>query len=256
MKKTIITVTAIIMILSVLFTTLCYAEGGEGWYIIKHGNCTPSFPKSERFLSEHACYAIDKRSAEAGERVLYLTFDAGYENGNVERILDTLKEERVPAAFFILSNLITKNSELVKRMFEDGHTVCNHTKNHRSPTKLTNEEIEANLSELERQCYDITGYEMPKFFRYPEGYYNERTALTLEGLGYKTFFWSLAYADWDNERQPSVETAIKILTENIHPGAIVLLHPTSKTNADALPRLISAWREMGYRFGRLDDIAG
>ncbi|MBR7117252.1 MAG: polysaccharide deacetylase family protein [Clostridia bacterium] len=256
MKKNILTIISLTVILSVLLTSLCYAEGGEGWYIIKQGNNTPAFPKSERFLSEHACYAMDKRSAETGDKVLYLTFDAGYENGNVERILDTLKREEVPGAFFILSNLVKKNPELVKRMFEDGHTVCNHTKNHRSPTKLTDEEIEANLSELERLCYDATGYEMTKFFRYPEGYYNERTALTLEKLGYKTFFWSLAYSDWDNGRQPSVESAIKILTENIHPGAIVLLHPTSQTNRDALPMLISAWRAMGYRFGRLEDIVG
>ena len=230
-------------------------ERGAGWYISKREGGTPGFPSDADFLNQHACYFIDEACEKSGDKVIYLTFDAGYENGNVERVLDVLKEQSVPGAFFILSNLINKNTNLVKRMFEEGHLVCNHTTNHKAIPTLSAEEVQNNLSRLEELCYEKTGYTMSKYFRYPEGFYSKESALLLESLGYKTVFWSIAYADWDNARQPSREYAIKALTKQTHPGAVVLLHPTSKTNADILEEMIDIWRDMGYRFGTLDELA-
>lgn len=238
-----------------LITVSVSADAGHGWYISKRGaGITPGFPGDSDFLSEHSCYFIDRKCSESGEKVIYITFDAGYENGNISRILDTLCDKGVPAAFFVLSNLIIKEPNLVRRMIDEGHLVCNHTRKHKSVPNLTPDETRAELESLEQLCYEQTGYEMPKYFRYPEGNYSKQSALVLEKMGYKTFFWSVAYADWDNEKQPACEYAIEALKKQTHPGAVVLLHPTSATNADIMENIIDIWRGMGYRFGTLDEL--
>ena len=253
--KAIVKTISITVVISALLTLTVSAQSGQGWYIVKRDGGSPGFPSDAGFLKEHSCYFIDQASADSGDKVLYLTFDAGYENGNVEKILDTLKAESVPAAFFILSNLIVKNTELVSRMFDEGHLVCNHTANHRSVPTLSREQTGENLSRLEDLCLEKTGRKMSRYFRYPEGVYSKESVLLLEELGYKTFFWSIAYADWDNAKQPSREHAKSALVRQTHPGAIVLLHPTSETNASILGEMIAEWRAMGYRFGTLDELA-
>ncbi|MBQ2718600.1 MAG: polysaccharide deacetylase family protein, partial [Clostridia bacterium] len=183
------------------------------------------------------------------------TFDAGYENGNVEKILDVLKEEGVPGAFFILDNLILRNEALVRRMGDEGHLVCNHTLRHRDMTRVTDEAaFLKELTALEDLYRERCGREMAKYYRPPEGRFNEENLKMAQKNGYKTIFWSIAYADWDNDRQPSCDAAVKKLLDNTHNGAIVLLHPTSSTNAAILPTLIKAWRAEGYRFGTLDEL--
>ena len=188
------------------------------------------------------------------EKVIYLTFDAGYENGNVARILDTLKKHEVEGAFFILENLINRNPELVTRMKDEGHLVCNHTSKHKDLTKCKKEEIEKEIGSLETLYKEKIGGEMAPFFRPPEGKFDEKSLETVKKMGYTTVFWSLAYADWDNDKQPSSDFAQKILCENIHNGAVILLHPTSKTNADILDTLITKWKAEGYRFGSLTEL--
>ena len=239
----------------VIFTGIvCSADNSYNWYIKKNGNNTPGFPENSDFVSAHNGFYIDKNAAENGEKIIYLTFDAGYENGNIEKILDIMKEENVTGAFFILTNLIKKHPDLVKRMAEDGHLVCNHTSNHKDMTKLTKEEMLCNLERLELQYKECTGLDMEKIFRFPEGKYNEECILTCEEAGYKTVFWSMAYDDWDNARQPSKEIAKRKLLDTTHSGAIVLLHPTSRTNADILCDLIKEWKNQGYTFGNLSDL--
>lgn len=253
MKKTSKFIALLLVLVNTMFITL-RAESGESWYIIKRGGDCPKFPANYSYLTEHGCYGMDESHYANENKVLYLTFDAGYENGNIEKTLDILKRENVPGAFFILSNLLNKNTDLVKRMVNEGHTICNHTKNHKDMTKLTKEEMAANLKALEELCYQKTGYIMPKFFRYPEGHYSTDTILTAEDLGYKTFFWSMAHADWDNSNQPNPEKAIASLKSTTHPGAIILLHPTSSTNVKILGELIRWWKSEGYSFGTLDEL--
>ncbi len=251
--KQCVKIISVILILFMLLNTTALADECLGWYIVKKGNSTPGFPSTEQ-IDKLNGYYIDKKSAENNEKVLYITFDAGYENGNVSKILDILKDNSVPAAFFILSNIINKNSDVVKRMFEEGHLVCNHTKNHKNMATLTNEEMAANLRTLEDLCYKKTGYKMEKYFRFPEGRYDYRTLKCASDLGYSTFFWSLAYADWDNSKKPNKEQSIERIISNTHPGAIILLHPTSQINVEILPSLIIRWHEMGYTFGTLHDL--
>ena len=222
------------------------------WYFKKNDSHEqPPLDSCLEFIKKQDGYYLDEGCKE---KVIYLTFDAGYENGNVEKILDTLKAEKVPAAFFLLDNIILKNTDLVLRMVDEGHLVCNHTKNHKNLSSADEEEIRRNLTALEKIYEEKTGREMSKYFRFPEGSYSIEALKSIERLGYKTVFWSFAYEDWDNNRQLSRDKAIRKIIDGTHNGAVMLFHPTSSTNADIMPELISRWRDMGYRFGTLDQL--
>lgn len=184
--------------------------------------------------------------------VLYLTFDAGYENGCMPQILDTLKAHQVPAAFFLVGDYLEMRPDLVKRMAEEGHIVGNHTWTHPDMTKLSNRDaFAAELEQVEDLYREITGLEPEKFYRPPRGDYSQENLELAKELGYKTVFWSLAYADWDNNAQPSAETAFSKLLPRTHNGAVILLHATSKTNAAILDELLTRWEDMGYTFAPL-----
>ena len=187
------------------------------------------------------------------QKVLYLTFDAGYENGCTAKILDTLKKHDVKAAFFLVGNFIEKNADLVRRMGEEGHIVGNHTMHHYDMSKLSDKAAFAKeLQDLEALYKEVTGQEMPRFYRPPQGIYSEENLKMAQELGYKTVFWSLAYVDWNNDAQPTKEQAFAKLLPRTHDGAVVLLHSTSKTNAEILDELLAKWKEMGYAFESLD----
>ena len=189
------------------------------------------------------------------EKVLYLTFDAGYENGCTAKILDTLKEKQVPAAFFLVGNYIRQSPDLVRRMVAEGHTVGNHTMHHYDMSRLSDKAaFSKELTDLEALYEETVGQELPKFYRPPQGIYSEENLKMAQELGYKTLFWSLAYVDWNNDSQPTREAAFAKLLPRTHNGAVVLLHSTSKTNAEILGELIDKWKEAGYRFGTLDEL--
>ena len=189
------------------------------------------------------------------EKVLYLTFDAGYENGCTAQILDVLKANQVPAAFFLVGNYIEKNPDLVRRMVNEGHIVGNHTMHHKDMSKLTDEAAFAKeLQDLEALYQETVGKPMPKYYRPPQGIYSQDNLRLAQKLGYRTVFWSLAYVDWNNDSQPTREQAFKKLLPRTHPGAVILLHSTSKTNAEILGELIEKWKAEGYRFGTLEEL--
>lgn len=189
------------------------------------------------------------------QQVLYLTFDAGYENGCTEKILDTLKQHEIKAAFFLVGNYIQRNADLVRRMTEEGHIVGNHTMHHYDMSKLTDKAAFAKeLQDLESLYKETTGREMPKYYRPPQGIYSEENLKMAQELGYKTVFWSLAYVDWNNEAQPTKEEAFAKLLPRTHSGAVVLLHSTSQTNAAILDELLTKWESQGYRFGSVEEL--
>lgn len=187
--------------------------------------------------------------------VLYLTFDAGYENGCTEKILDVLKKHQVPAAFFLVGNYMEKNADLVRRMVDEGHIVGNHTMHHYDMSKIGSKEtFIKELQELEVLFTGITGKTLPKYYRPPQGVYSRENLEMAKELGYKTVFWSLAYVDWNNDRQPTKEQAFAKLLPRVHNGAVVLLHSTSQTNAEILDELLTKWKEMGYTFASIDGL--
>lgn len=192
------------------------------------------------------------------EKKLYITFDAGFENGNTEKILDALKKHGVKATFFLVGNYFETQPELVKRMAAEGHTVGNHTYSHPDMSKIADEASFQNELEKNARLYkDITGEEMPKLYRPPQGKFCESNLKMAQKLGYHTVFWSLAYVDWYESDQPTKEEAFGKLLPRAHPGAVVLLHSTSKTNGDILDELLTKWEEAGYTFGDLEsDLSG
>ena len=255
MPKKIICALLLIICIINTFTLTASAASSYEWYVKRNGNRRPESPIEESLLNKYNSYYIDNKLSDSSEvKKLYLTFDSGYENGNTEKILNVLKEKNVPAAFFILDRIPLKHKELLYRMKSEGHTVCNHTKNHKDISQMSAEEIKNNLLDLERIYEEKTGEKLSKYFRFPEGKYSEESLSVIKELGYKTIFWSLAYADWDNTKQPDPNKAMKIILDNTHNGAVILLHPTSETNAKILPQLIDEWRSQGYTFGTLDEL--
>lgn len=203
------------------------------------------------YLKEFNAYYAE----QTDDKVLYLTFDAGFENGNTAPILDALKKHNAPAAFFLVGNYISTSPDLVKRMVSEGHIVGNHTFHHPDMSKIsTKEAFDKELSDLEKLYEETTGQKMKKFYRPPQGKYSEANLKMADEAGYKTVFWSLAYVDWYEDKQPSKDEAFKKLLGRIHPGAIVLLHSTSKTNGEILDELLTKWEEMGYSFKSLEEL--
>ena len=191
------------------------------------------------------------------EKKLYLTFDAGYENGCTAQILEILKKHNVKAAFFLVGNYMEKNADLVRQMVRDGHIVGNHTMHHPDMSKISDfDAFTKELQDLEQLYREITGEEMPKYYRPPQGNFSEENLKMAQRLGYKTVFWSLAYVDWKNDAQPTAEYAFSKLLPRTHNGAVVLLHSTSQTNAKILDELLTKWETMGYTFGTLEELFG
>ena len=226
-------------------------ETGNWGLSFQAEGAAPIGPANSATLSKYdAAYLGD-----TAEKVLYLTFDAGYENGCTARILDVLKAHDVPAAFFLVGNYMEKNADLVRRMVEEGHIVGNHTMHHHDMSKLSDRAAFAKeLTDLEVCFKEITGKELPKYYRPPQGTYSEENLRMAQELGYKTVFWSLAYVDWLNNDQPTREQAFGKLLPRTHNGAVVLLHSTSATNAEILDELLSKWKEMGYRFASVEEL--
>lgn len=189
------------------------------------------------------------------EKVLYLTFDCGYENGNTEKILDALHKHNAKATFFVVGHFLESAPDLVKRMKEEGHMVGNHTWHHPDMDTIAEEaKFREELDLVAAKYKEITGEELNHFYRPPQGKYNLNNLAMAKKLGYQTIFWSLAYVDWNVDAQPTKEEAFSKLTGRVHPGAVVLLHNTSKTNGEILDELLTKWEEMGYHFGTLEDL--
>ena len=205
---------------------------------------------SEDLAWYDACYV-----GSDDEKVIYLTFDCGYENGNTEPILDALKKHDVQATFFVVGHFLETAPEMVKRMVEEGHTVGNHTYHHPDmPTISDQEAFRKELDDVAALFAEITGTELSSYYRPPQGKCNVENLRMAQEMGYHTIFWSLAYVDWDQDNQPGHEEAFSKLTGRVHPGAVVLLHNTSRTNGEILDELLTRWEEMGYTFRPLSEL--
>ncbi len=237
-----------------LLNTNVYGQNGrQNWFFKSNGsNQRPEILGGSSLPSDYGALYIGPE----GDKTVYLTFDAGYSNENVEKTLDVLADHDVKAAFFILPGIIKNSPDVVKRMAEDGHILCNHTSTHKDMSRVTDiEEFKSELEDAENCCRDRLGLEMTKYFRPPEGAFSEKTLEFCKTLGYTPVFWSFAYADWDNAKQPNPEKAKQKIMDSVHDGMVMLLHPTSKTNADILDFVISELKSQGFSFGTLDDLA-
>jgi len=222
-----------------------------GWGIPKKGqNEVQPFPGAEydQIVRDNDSYYI----GDAEEQAIYLTFDCGYENGNLPAILDALRDEGVPALFFLTGHFMETEPELVLRMVNEGHLVGNHTYDHPNLTKVSKERFMDEMKRAEDKFFEITGTQMSKYLRPPEGCFNQTMLDWAKEAGYYTILWSLAYVDWHVDSQKGGEHAQTQVMNRIHPGAIILLHSTSSDNADAMSGLLPALKNAGYDFKSLD----
>ena len=233
-------------------TTVSVSGGIDNWGLsFPEPGKTPVGNVDQATLAEYDAYYV----GDTQKPVIYLTFDAGFENGCTEQILDVLKKHNTPAAFFLVGSYIRDHSDLVKRMVAEGHIVGNHTNTHPDMSAIDNmADFEAELQAVENYYKEIIGTDMPGFYRPPQGKYSESNLHQAKDLGYKTVFWSLAYVDWYENDQPTREQAFAKLLPRIHNGAIVLLHSTSQTNAAILDELLSEWEGQGFSFASLNDL--
>jgi len=220
------------------------------WYFIRNGDHTPPGAMRTFDIKQFGARYL----GDTDKKIIFLTFDEGYENGHTGGILDTLALYGVRAAFFLTKPYIKANPELCARIVTEGHIAANHSVSHRSFPTLSDDEIELELTGCADYFEEVIGAPMCMFFRPPEGNYSARTLYTTHGLGYKTVFWSFAYEDWNVDRQPGAEAAYKNVMNGLHNGAVLLLHAVSSSNAEALPDIITSARELGYEFGSLYEL--
>ena len=227
-----------------------FNSSGTGWGLVRKKNSPPDVDiKGSTLLEENCGYYIDKKQPKA----IYLTFDEGYENGFTAKILDVLQAQKVPAAFFVTGPYLKNQSELIKRMIDEGHIVGNHTVNHLNLPKQTAETVQKELGELNDMCESMYGTSM-HYMRPPEGEYSEKVLKVAQDMGYKTIMWSFAYKDWDVNNQKGADYAFSQITPYLHDGEIMLLHAVSSDNAAALERVIEYAKGEGYEFRSLDEL--
>lgn len=240
-----------IMLLLILTTTLQVNAKGFGWgYTKGEEGELPEIGSYREMLEEYGAYYADL----SGEKNIYLTFDNGYEEGYTPQILDVLKEQEVPATFFITGHYVETEPSLVRRMVDEGHIIGNHSYHHPDFSILTKDAMEKELEDLAEKVSEITDQDELKYLRPPRGIFNEETLEWAQELGYIHIFWSLAFKDWETANQKGWEYAYEEVMEQVHPGAIVLLHTVSEDNAEALEKLITDLKEEGYRFKSLDEL--
>ena len=230
-----------------------YSNAKLAWYMVRNENHEPTGCDETIDIYKYAGYHVDKK-AKASDKVLYLTFDCGYDNGYTEQMLDVLKKHNVPACFFVTQTYIRDNIELTKRMKEEGHQVGNHTVTHPSMPEESYEEILEEVTGCADYMVEATGYAMDPYLRPPMGEYSERTLKITQDLGYKNIFWSMAYMDYDVNNQPGVDYVTAHFEKYHHNGAIILMHNVSSSNAGALETVIINMKAKGYRFASLNEL--
>ncbi|MDD3428972.1 MAG: polysaccharide deacetylase family protein [Oscillospiraceae bacterium] len=233
-------------------TPVAVAASNYEWGLSFQEKNQPPVPNlsAEKLRPYDAFYCGDST-----QKRLYLTFDAGYENGNTALIMDALKKHNAPGTFFVVGTYIKECPDLVKRMVDEGHAVGNHTYHHPNMTQKSKEDFQEELNSVSTLFEETTGKAISPFYRPPEGKFSDENLQWAQEMGYSTIFWSLAHVDWDPDNQPSKEKAFSKLIPRTYNGAIVLLHATSSTNATILDELLTEWEEMGYTFGTLSELS-
>ena len=228
------------------------AQGIERWWLKRNENHQTPEVSDYIDLSKYDAYYVNPKCKK---KKIFLTFDCGYENGFTPKILDVLKKQKVVAAFFVTKPFIREGRELIRRMKKEGHIVGNHTVHHKSMPTLSDRDNKQEIIDCAEYCKEATGYEMDHFIRPPMGEYNEKTLKLTKSMGYKTIFWSMAYVDFDVNKQPGKQYVVEHFKKYTHNGAIPLMHNVSQSNAEALDEVITNLKKEGYQFESLKNLS-
>ncbi len=227
-------------------------QGIERWWLKRNENHQTPEVSDYIDLSKYDAYYVNPKCKK---KKIFLTFDCGYENGFTPKILDVLKKQKIVAAFFVTKPFIREGRELVRRMKKEGHIVGNHTVHHKSMPTLSDRDNKQEIIDCAEYCKEATGYEMDHFIRPPMGEYNEKTLKLTKSMGYKTIFWSMAYVDFDVNKQPGKQYVVEHFKKYTHNGAIPLMHNVSQSNAEALDEVIMNLKKEGYQFESLKKLS-
>ena len=227
-------------------------QGIERWWLKRNENHQTPEVSDYIDLSKYDAYYVNPKCKK---KKIFLTFDCGYENGFTPKILDVLKRQKVVAAFFVTKPFIREGRELIRRMKKEGHIVGNHTVHHKSMPTLSDRDNKQEIIDCAEYCKEATGYEMDHFIRPPMGEYNEKTLKLTKSMGYKTIFWSMAYVDFDVNKQPGKQYVVEHFKKYTHNGAIPLMHNVSQSNAEALDEVITNLKKEGYQFESLKKLS-
>lgn len=227
-------------------------QGIERWWLKRNENHQTPEVSDYIDLSKYDAYYVNPKCKK---KKIFLTFDCGYENGFTPKILDVLKKQKVVAAFFVTKPFIREGRELIRRMKKEGHIVGNHTVHHKSMRTLSDRDNKQEIIDCAEYCKEATGYEMDHFIRPPMGEYNEKTLKLTKSMGYKTIFWSMAYVDFDVNKQPGKQYVVEHFKKYTHNGAIPLMHNVSQSNAEALDEVITNLKKEGYQFESLKKLS-
>lgn len=243
---------AFIIVVGVLFNPFAARAEEFHWGFKKAtGGVPPDAGAAlESILDRHG--AIYKGKPD--EKIAYLTFDNGYENGYTESILDTLKKEEAPATFFLTGHYLKSAAPLVKRMVKEGHIIGNHSYNHPNMASVSQQKVEEELKKFDELLNQTAGVQRTNYFRPPEGVFSEALLAQANELGYRHIFWSVAFIDWHANKPKGKAYAYNELMNQLHPGAVILMHTVSPDNAEALPDFIREAKKLGYEFRTLDDL--
>ena len=240
-----------LIINTLLLSIFTVSSNSFGWGFKKNNNhLQPYIGSYEQEIDGTNSYYVGDKSTKK----VFLTFDAGYDNGNLAKILDVLDDKEVEATFFITGDFLTRFSDLVKEIDNRGHIIGNHTWSHKNITTLSEEQLEEEIKKVESKYHEITNKEMSKYFRPPAGVFNKESLMKVSSLGYNTMFWSIAYKDWENNNGGSIEKSINSVIDNLHNGAIILLHTVSNKNVSALPIIIDEIRNNGYQIWSINEV--
>ena len=249
-KKIIKSLIITIIMFTMFFTSTYIVANASGWGFRKNNNhLVPEIGKYKEIIDDTDSFYVGKN-----EKTVYLTFDAGYDNGVLPLILDVLSSKDVKASFFVTGDFVKRFPELTLRMVYDGHIVCNHSYTHKSITKHDLNSLKLDLEKLEEEFYKLTNTKMVKYFRPPAGEFDRDSLMNLKSLGYKTVFWSIAYVDWKTNDQSGADYCVKTVMDNLHNGAIILMHSVSSSNQEALSTVIDNITKEGYTFKTVLDL--
>ena len=244
--------TKLFLLINALMLSIVPISGNSyGWGFKKNNNhITPEIGIYKNEIKDTNTYYVGDET----KKEVFITFDAGYDNGNLIKILEILDAKKVEATFFITGDFLNRFSDLVVEINNRGHIVGNHTWSHKNITTLSKYELQEEIEKVENKYYELTGNIMRKYFRPPAGVFNNVSLKTINELGYTTLFWSIAYKDWENNASGNIDKSIDSVINNLHNGAIILLHTVSDNNVLALPMIIDKIRSSGYEIKSIDKI--
>ncbi len=196
-------------------------------------------------MSKHV--KVTERVLE-GKMLVALTFDDGPSSATTPALLDILFEKDVPATFFMLGNMARNNPDIVLRAEKEGHEIASHTMYHQNLIRISASAAESDINEAKAVFRDILDH-APSLTRPPYGNMNNTVR---SAVGTPLILWSVDTLDWKNKNTDSI---MSITMEQIHDGAIILMHDVHPTSVEAVPTLIDTLRDAGYEFVTISELA-